>query len=479
MRALVKPLFSAPRARVAAALAGSHLVAALAGASLLGGGSAAVAAPPWIVDRPAPAVPWPAPVASLPAEDVEVVPVTSPPETTAEPTTVPPQPAAAPEPEQAAPPAPSAAPRRGPVPSGKGMWIYLPEQAEGGDVHTIVARAKWAGLTHIYVRTGSSRMGFHGAAFLDVILPIAHANGIRVYGWDFPYLDDPGGDVKRAAQAITHTTPGGHRIDGFVADIETRSEGTNLSVDAVRAYGAWLREAMGPRYPLIVAVPRPSAPMLRIYPYTEVIEHFDAVAPMVYWLNRQPESDVAGAVEWLKQFGKPIIPVGQAYDGAPEGGRPGVPPRDELLRFMDFAERHGASGVSFWSWQHATAEAWHAIRDADQFRLRTVPVEAMRKGEVKAVETLLATSGFPVARIDGTWDQSTSDAVAEFQQASGIEPVTGGFGPKTRELLLRPFRAPLGPPPAHTPKPKPKPKPDPTPPAAEPDDETFVIAGES
>jgi peptidoglycan hydrolase-like protein with peptidoglycan-binding domain len=214
--------------------------------------------------------------------------------------------------------------------------------------------------------------------------------------------------------------------------------------------------------------------MLRVYPYTEVIEHFDAVAPMVYWLNRQPESDVAGAVEWLKQFGKPIIPVGQAYDGGPEGGRPGVPPRDELLRFMDFAERHGASGVSFWSWQHATAEAWHAVRDAPQFNLPVKLPAEMRKGEVKAVETLLATSGYPVSRIDGTWDQSTTDAVATYQRAAGLE-ATGGFGPRTRELLLEPFSAPLGP----LPKPKPAPKPEASPPSTEPEDETFVIAGES
>ena len=158
-------------------------------------------------------------------------------------------------------------------------------------------------------------------------------------------------------------------------------------------------------------------------------------------------------------------------DGGTIHLRPIRPDDDELLRFMDFAERHGASGVSFWSWQHATAEAWHAVRDAPQFRLSVKAPEEMRKGEGKAGETLLATSGFPVSRIDGTWDASTTDAIAAYQAAAGMENVTGGFGRRTRELLLTPFRVPVGP--VAPPKPSPKP------PAVKPEEETFVIAGES
>ncbi len=100
----------------------------------------------------------------------------------------------------------------------------------------------------------------------------------------------------------------------------------------------------------------------------EEVASFDAIAPMVYWLNRQPDTDVAGALRDLAQYGKPVFPVGQAYDGAPEGGRAGVPPPEELWRFMRFAEANGAQGVSFWSWQAANAKAWAAITEAEEFR---------------------------------------------------------------------------------------------------------------
>ncbi|HEX2041369.1 MAG TPA: hypothetical protein VHF24_01920 [Acidimicrobiales bacterium] len=255
------------------------------------------------------------------------------------------------------------------LPYGKGMWIWQPDKTERGDVGAIIARAEHVGLTHLYVRTGSSWDGFYAGPFLDRILPAAHAAGIRVYGWDFPRLLDPAADVARAVAAVDYRTPGGHHIDGFAPDIETAAEGTHITAESATAYGVGLRQALGRRLPLVAVVPRPS-PARATFPYREVVAHFDAVAPMVYWLNREPGTDVAGAVADLRPLGKPIFPIGQAYDGAPEGGRRGVPPRAELHRFMEVAYDTGASGVSFWSWQAANAEAFDSIRDAPEFRVR-------------------------------------------------------------------------------------------------------------
>jgi hypothetical protein len=290
-----------------------------------------------------------------------VAPVVSTPPPPAPTTTVPPPP-----PPPPAPPAPPAPPPAPEIPVGKGMWIWMADRAEGGDPARIIGRAKAVGLTHLYIRVGSSKVGFTAAPFMNRLLPAAHAAGIKVYGWDFPYLEDPGGDVARAIIALRHEAPGGHKLDGFVADIETPSEGTFLTAEGTLAYGQGLRAALGGQVPLIAAVPRPSAYMVnsRRYPYDIVAGQFDAFAPMVYWLNRQPDSDVVHTVQYLARFGKPIIPIGQAYDGAPEGGRPGVPTRDELLRFISASASVGVPGVAFWSWQHADQQAWDAIRDA-------------------------------------------------------------------------------------------------------------------
>jgi hypothetical protein len=264
-------------------------------------------------------------------------------------------------------PQPPPPPAKPVTPDGKGMWIWKPDKSDGGNVAVIVARAKAAGLTHIYVRTGSTWDGFDGGPFLDQLLPAAHAAGLKVYGWDFPKLVSVPDDVARAVAAVAHAAPGGHRLDGFAADIETKSEGTELTPQAALAYGPALRQAVGPSYLLIAVVPNPTPQMLQKFPYELVVPSFDVIAPMVYWLNREPGYDVAAALEYLSRYTKPVMPIGQAYDGGPEGGRPGVPTRAELIRFMDVAKHFGAVAVSFWSWQHANPPAWDAIRDGPSF----------------------------------------------------------------------------------------------------------------
>ena len=262
------------------------------------------------------------------------------------------------------------------IPEGKGMWVWKPELAEGGNVAVLIARAKAVGLSHIYMRTGSTWDGLQNLPYLDQLLPAAHAAGLKVYGWDFPKLAVPADDVARAMAAITHEAPGGHHLDGFAADIETPDEGTQFTAAAAQAYGTGLRAAAGPSTLLVAVVPNPTPQMLQKYSYDAVVPAFDAVAPMVYWLNREPGSDTANAMQYLAHYGKPLLPIGQAYDGGPEGGRAGVPPPAELLRFMAVAKQGGAAAVSFWSWQHANQPAWDAIKNGPSFTRPTPPPPA-------------------------------------------------------------------------------------------------------
>lgn len=350
-------------------------------------------------------------------------------------------PTAAPPPETPPPPpAPTIPARRGALPVGKGMWIWLAEKAEGGDAQAIVRRAKDVGLTHLYVRTGSLKEGFYAADFLNRLLPVAHAANIRVYAWDFPYLDNVESDVNRALAAIRHLTPDGHRVDGYSADIELPSMGVNVTPATAGHFCNALRGSVGPDYPMIATVPRPS-PQVAGYPYAEVVSCFDAIAPMVYWLHRDPVADMAGAIRDLAQFGKPIIPAGQAYDASGEGGPRGVPPRPQLINFMQTGDKLGASGVSWWSWQHASQEAWDAVRDAAEFRLPVGEPATFAGGQVRAYQTLLTSLGFPTP-IDGAWGPASDAALRSYQEAARL-PVTGVLDQLTQDILLTPFAPPL------------------------------------
>jgi hypothetical protein len=290
--------------------------------------------------------------------------VAAPPTSTTTTTTLPPPPVVAPGPE---------------IPTGKGMWVWKPELAEGGNVAALVSRAQAVGLTHVYVRTGSTWDGIQNLQYLDQLLPAAHAVGLKIYGWDFPKLASPDDDVFRAKMALDHLAPGGDHLDGFASDIETSSEGTEFTSAGVAAYGAALRKAAGPSTLLVAVVPNPTPQMRLKYNYVAVLPEFDAVAPMVYWLNRDAALDTANALHFLAQYGKPLMPIGQAYDGGPEGGPPGVPPPAELRRFIEVSKQYGAVAVSFWSWQHANPPAWDAIKNAPQFLVPLKPSATKKK----------------------------------------------------------------------------------------------------
>jgi hypothetical protein len=334
---------------------------------------------------------------------------------------------------------------RGGLPPGKGMWLFEPQKVEGGNVAAIVAKSTATGLHYLYVHLGSSTGGFFGQGFLDQLLPAAHAAHIRVYGWDFPYFTPPEVDVGRAVAEINYKTPSGDRIDGLAADIEPEP-GVNLSSATAGAYSSGLRAAVGPAYPLIGVVPRPNGSG---YPFGAVLSHFDAVAVMDYWLDREPGADIAGADATLVGQNAAMIPIGQAYNGA-ENGVPGSPSAAAMLRFMQVAEQTGAVGVSFWSWQHTTPQEWDAIRGAPQFSLPTAPA-AMTPGQIRTWQVLLNGLGFP-AWPTGVWDQSSVTAVSNYQRAAHL-PITGVVDDATKAVILTPFPPPLQAPQAPAPAP--------------------------
>ena len=319
-----------------------------------------------------------------------------------------------------------AVPSGGRVPLGKGMWLYQLSQTGGAEA--VVRQAHAVGLTHVYLRLGSSKDGFYGQGELDELLPLAHAGGLKVVGWDFPYLFDPAADAQRAFEEISYTAPDGQRIDAFSADIETAAEGVNITAEGVAAYGARLRELAGPGYPLIATVPRPA--WNRGFPFAEATAAFDAIAPMVYWLNRDPVAEVTRVIADLAPLGKPVLPIGQAYDGLPEGGPPGKPPKEALARFMDAALAEGALGVSFWAFHHLTAEHWAAVGEATAWEL---PSDRPTGDATGYLQRVLAVAGHPVA--GGAVGPATTTALAAAQHGFGL-PVTGTLDRATARGLL-------------------------------------------
>jgi hypothetical protein len=135
------------------------------------------------------------------------------------------------------------------------MWIWEWASTDGGEAGAIVAQAASEGLHQLWVRVGDSMNGFYSAEELDALVPIAHAHGIDVIAWGFPYLWDPVGDAAWTAQILDWRAPDGQQVDGYSADIEEATEGVMLSAQRAAVYLELVRQVARSR--LVVATVYP------------------------------------------------------------------------------------------------------------------------------------------------------------------------------------------------------------------------------
>jgi hypothetical protein len=240
------------------------------------------------------------------------------------------------------------------------MWIWEWGQTDHGSAAAVIKQAVAAGLHQVWVRVGDSPDGFYGASTLAALVDPAHAAGLSVIAWGFPYLYDPVADAAWTAQVLAWRSPAGSAVDGWSADIEMPSEGVALDARRSSLYLALVRRAAGSRLVVATVYPPFDSYWAGDYPYAAMAPYVDAFAPMEYWECVDPGSDAVQALARLTTL-RPVHLIGQAYDMGPSGGRIGAPSAAELTRFLSVGLLKGAVGASFWVWQDATAVEWKAI----------------------------------------------------------------------------------------------------------------------
>lgn len=241
------------------------------------------------------------------------------------------------------------------------MWIWQWDRTDGGDTSAVVARAVTAHLHQLWVRVGDPADGFYGQSELNQLVPAAHAAGLDVIAWGFPYLYDPLSDARWTAQILAWRAPDGQAVDGYSADIERASEGVDLTATRAAVYLEQVRRAAGNRPVVATVYPPTDAYWLHGgYPYSAMAPYVDAFAPMVYWECTDPAADAAFDVARLATL-RPVDLIGQAFDMADEGGRAVAPSGAEITAFLHAGRQAGAIGASLWVWQDATAGEWSAL----------------------------------------------------------------------------------------------------------------------
>ena len=107
-----------------------------------------------------------------------------------------------------------------PIPTpalGKGIWIWKLSEAEGGNVSAIIERCENVGIEWVAIKCGDGGY-FWSQCKLSTIEQFQNA-GIKVFGWQYVYGDDPIGEANVANQILDLG------VDGFIIDAEGEYEG--------------------------------------------------------------------------------------------------------------------------------------------------------------------------------------------------------------------------------------------------------------
>ena len=308
---------------------------------------------------------------------------------------------------------------------GTGMWIWYVSRSSGGDPAAIVAQARLHGVRTVFVKSSDGTTWW--GQFSPSLVSALEAQGLRVCAWQFVYGKSPAGEAALAARAASTGA------DCLVIDAESAYEGKYAQA---QAYLKALRAAVGDEYPLGLSG-FPYVDYHRAFPYSVFLGPGGAQAslPQIYWkaIGTSVDQAFAHTYLWNELYQRPIFPLGQLY---------GDPPPSQIARFRQLADAHGATGVSWWSWQSASARGWEAIGSA--FAPLAGPpappayptLEKGARGDVVvwAQEHLIA-AGHAVAT-DGSYNASMEQAVRDFQVAK-LLPVTGKLDSSTWPALLR------------------------------------------
>lgn len=314
---------------------------------------------------------------------------------------------------------------------GDGMWIWQLDRAGHGDPDVIAAQAAQAGVELVVVKAAGGTQPW--PQFSSYLVSALHQRGLKVCGYQYVFGAQPAREARVGARI------GATGADCLMIDAETEYEGRYAQA---QTYVRELRKRIGPDYPVGLT----SFPYVHYhpaFPYSVFLAPGAAQfnVPQMYWRSIGTSVDAAYATTYRDNgiYGRPLYPLGQVAL---------QPPPREVRRFRRLGLAYGASGVSWWSWQHAIARDWKAVGVLVP-ALVGFPVPTDRpllgrgaKGDIVVwAQQHLRAAGASV-RIDGVFGPGTAAAVRTFQRGQGL-PASGRLDALTWPALLRFAPAPV------------------------------------
>jgi hypothetical protein len=308
---------------------------------------------------------------------------------------------------------------------GTGMWIWHVNRSGGGDPAAIVSHATRFGVRTVFVKSSDGTTWW--SQFSPSLVAALKSGGLNVCAWQFVYGSRPATEAALGARAAATGA------DCVVIDAESAYQGKYAQA---QTYISALRASVGPSYSIGLAG-FPYVDYHPGFPYSVFFAPGGAQynLPQVYWkaIGTSVDRAVAHTYMWNSVYERPIFPLGQLY---------GDPRPSEIAKFRELAAMHGATGVSWWSWQSASPAGWAAIgTPLPPTAVSPLPSNyptlgrGVRGDVVVSTQERLVSAGQPV-KVNGVYGSTTEQAVRNLQTASGL-PVTGRLDPMTWPALLR------------------------------------------
>lgn len=311
------------------------------------------------------------------------------------------------------------------------MWIWQLSQCEGGNVSSIIAQARKAGIGALIVKAhdGTSWWSQFSASLINVV----HNAGMKAGAWGYCYGRDPAVEVR---QALTVLELG---ADFYVADVETEFDRGAMWNAADQLMSAIKAGAKGkPVGYTSFALPQYHPG----FPFSVFSKHADFTMPQVYWgdLGLAPATAVQTSLAYYRKFGVPIVPIGQSY---------GMVTPSQIQTFINACA--GLPGVSFWDYQHCTTAMWEAVIGGQVKEVTNVLTVGSTGEAVKILQQdLNKILGLKLA-VDGIFGAATEAAVKSFQlKYLGSKYVDGVVGPQTQAAIQKALQSESNPAPTTT-----------------------------
>jgi hypothetical protein len=309
--------------------------------------------------------------------------------------------------------------------NGRAMWIWELPVSSGGNLATIIAKAKLYGVSTLIIKSSDGTTGW--AQFTRPMIATFKAAGLHVCAWQYVYGQHPADEARLGAGAVREGA------SCLVIDAESEYEGRYY---AAQQYVSALRTQVGANFPVGLAG-FPWIDYHPAFPYSVFLGPGGAQynLPQMYWKDIGTSVDDVYAHTYLfnRLYLRPIYPLGQLFAG---------PPTRQVIRFRQLSVAYGSKGVSWWDYQEATTANWRAISVPTATLAGFVPsaqVASLDRGikgdPVVWAQEHLYTAGYHVA-IDGDFGRSTQTAVEQFQAAHGLAP-TGVIDAGTWVALLK------------------------------------------